>query len=136
MYRFKLQCLPWFLLMNLPLFHCNCNFLEYFADLTDYLGDVWCRYCIKLQLSNRNILFSRMHRNQLHCLPLCAILSPQKGKLGFSMGAYLDVEVCIAVMQQVIGGLAETADSADQLRSVHGHRMFHIHPFHPELHSR
>lgn len=56
-------------------------------------------------------------------------------KLGYYR-AHLEVEVCIAVMQQVVGGLAETADSADQLWSIHGHRVFNIHPFHLELHRR
>lgn len=49
-------------------------------------------------------------------------------------GAHLEVEVCVAVMQQIIRRLAEAADSADQLWSVHGHRVFNIHPFYPELH--
>lgn len=50
--------------------------------------------------------------------------------------AHLEVEVRIAVMQQIIRRLAEVADSADQLWGVHGHRVFNIHPFYLELHRR
>lgn len=65
------------------------------------------------------------------------VLYPQKGQLGFEYcRAHLEVEVCIAVVQQVIRGLAEAADSADQLWSIHGHRVFNVHSFHLELHRR
>lgn len=36
-------------------------------------------------------------------------------------GAHLEVNVCIAVVQQVVRGLAEAADGAHQLWSVHWH---------------
>lgn len=69
---------------------------------------------------------------------LICCLSVQTEQLWYTVSnrAHLEVEVCVAMMEQVVRGLAQTADGADQLWSVHGYRVLNIHPFHLELHSR
>ena len=49
---------------------------------------------------------------------------------------HLKVAVCVAVVQQVVGGLAESADQAHQLGPVHGDSVLHIHPLHLEAQGR
>lgn len=50
--------------------------------------------------------------------------------------AHLEVEVSVAVVQQVVWRLTETADGADELWCVHGNGVFNIYSLNFELQRR